>query len=58
MSRRLEIAERLLAHAEVYDEAATLYLDNSIAVDLMRLAEDCREAAFAIIEEMGPIRVH
>lgn len=58
MSRRLEIAERLLAHAEVYDEAATPYLDHSIAVDLMRLAEDCREAVFAIIEEMGPIRVH
>jgi hypothetical protein len=46
------VIDQLLAHSLMYEEAAQMYSDKPFADDLERLAEDCREAALAIINEM------
>ena len=47
MYGRSKMAERLLAHATMCQEAASLSWDEAIAVELEKLAEDCRQAAAA-----------
>jgi hypothetical protein len=45
MSDRSQIAERLLAHATMCQEAASLCWNEAIAFELEKLAEGCRQAA-------------
>ena len=45
MSDRSKMAERLLAHATMCQEAASLTWNEAIAFELEKLAEDCRQAA-------------
>lgn len=47
MTDHLKIAERLLAHATMCQQAASLSWDEAIAIELEKLAEDCRKAAAA-----------
>jgi hypothetical protein len=58
MFERSKIAERLWAQAVMCDEAASLYANESFAIELERLAEHCREAAFAILREMPCLYRH
>jgi hypothetical protein len=44
-SNRSRMAERLLAHATMCQQAASLSWDEAIALELEKLAEDCRQAA-------------
>jgi hypothetical protein len=46
------MAERLLAHATMCQEAARLSWDEAIAVELEKLADDCRQAAAACESEL------
>ncbi len=52
MSVRSKIAERLLAHASMCQQAASLSGDEAIAVELEQLAEECRQAAIACAPEL------
>ena len=45
MPDRLKMADRLLAHATMCEKAASLTWDEAIAIELEKLAEDCRQAA-------------
>lgn len=47
MSNRSKMAERLLAHATMCQDAASLCWNEDIAFELEKLAEDCRHAAHA-----------
>ena len=47
MSNRSKMAERLLAHATMCQEAASLCWNEATAFELEKLAEDCRLAAGA-----------
>ncbi len=47
MWNRSKMADRLLAHATMCEEAASLSWDEAIAFELEKLAEDCRHAADA-----------
>ena len=47
MSDRSKVAERLLAHATMCQEAASLCWNETIAFELEKLGEDCRQAAAA-----------
>jgi len=51
MFERSKIAERLWAQALMCEEAARLYSCEQIAADLERLAQDCREVAFALMRD-------
>jgi hypothetical protein len=46
------MAERLLAHASMCKQAASLSWDEAIAVELEKLADDCRRAAAAYDPEL------
>jgi hypothetical protein len=46
------MAERLLAHASMCKQAASLSWDEAIAVELEKLADDCRRAAAACDPEL------
>jgi hypothetical protein len=46
------MAERLLAHATMCQEAARLSWDEAIAFELEKLADDCRQAAAACEPEL------
>jgi hypothetical protein len=43
--------ERLLAHSILFDEAARQHRNERVASELRRLAEDCVQAALAVISE-------
>jgi hypothetical protein len=63
MSVRSKIAERLLAHASMCQQAASLSWDETIAVELEQLAEECRQAAIAcepelLLHEMSGVWKH
>jgi hypothetical protein len=47
------MADRLLAHATMCQRAASLSWDEAIAVELEKLAEDCRLAAAACEPELS-----
>ena len=47
MHERSKIAERLLAHAAMCQEAASLCSNEAMAFELEKLADDCRQAAAA-----------
>ena len=47
------MADRLLAHATMCQQAASLSWDEAIAVELEKLAEDCRLAAVACEPELS-----
>jgi len=51
MHERAKIAERLLAHATVCQEAANSCWNEAIAFELEKLADDCRQAAAACAPE-------
>ena len=46
-SKPSKMAQRLLAHATMCQQAASLAWDEAIAMELEKLAEDCRHAAAA-----------
>ena len=46
-SKPSKMAERLLAHASMCQQAASLSWDEAIAFELEKLANDCRQAAAA-----------
>jgi hypothetical protein len=46
-------AERLLAHAIIFDEAARLHCNGRVADELRRIAQDCVKAALAMVSEMS-----
>lgn len=52
MSVRSNLAERLLAHATTCQKVASSCWDKTIAVELEKLAEDCRQAALACEPEL------
>jgi len=52
MVDRSTIVERLLAHSILFDEAARQHRNEPVASELRRLAEDCLQAALAVISEM------
>ena len=52
MSVPSKIAERLLAHASMCQQAASLSWDEAIAAELEQLAEECRQAAIACEPEL------
>jgi hypothetical protein len=52
MSNRSKMAERLLAHATMCQEAASLCWNEAIAFELEKLAEGCRSAAAACEAEL------
>jgi hypothetical protein len=52
MSVRSILAERLLAHATTCQKAAGSCWDKTIAAELEKLAEDCRQAALACEPEL------
>jgi hypothetical protein len=52
MSDTSKIAERLLTHAAMCRQAASLCWNEEIAVELERLADDCRQAALACRPEL------
>jgi hypothetical protein len=56
MLERLEIADWLFGHAELYDEAASQYRNRNISAELEILASDCRNAALIIIRGDRPLR--
>jgi hypothetical protein len=58
MFERSKIAERLWAQAVMCDEAARLYSHERIAADLERLAQDCREVAFAVMRDEPVVHLH
>jgi hypothetical protein len=49
-----KMAERLLAHASLCQHAASLSWDEAIAVELEKLADDCRQAAAACEPALAP----
>ena len=53
MLDRSTIVERLLAHSILFDEAARQHRNERVASELRRLAEDCLQAALAVISEMS-----
>jgi hypothetical protein len=53
MLDRSMIVERLLAHSILFDEAARQHRNERVASELGRLAEDCLQAALAVISEMS-----
>ena len=58
MFERSKIAERLWAQAVMCEEAAHLYTCERIAADLERLAQHCREIAFAVMRDDAIIHWH
>ena len=58
MFERSKIAERLWAQAVMCEEAARLYSSEQIAADLARLAQDCREVAFAVMRDEPAVHRH
>jgi hypothetical protein len=52
MSDTSKMAERLLTHATMCQHAASLCWNEEIAVELERLADDCRQAALACQPEL------
>jgi len=52
MLDRSMIVERLLAHSILFDEAARQHRNERVASEL-GLAEDCLQAALAVISEMS-----
>jgi hypothetical protein len=52
MPNRSKIAERLLVHATMCQEAASLCWNEATAFELENLAEDCRHAAAACEPEL------
>jgi hypothetical protein len=52
-SQNSKMADRLLAHATMCQQAASLSWDEAIAVELEKLAEDCRLAAAACEPELS-----
>jgi hypothetical protein len=57
MCNQSKIAERLLAHATMCEEAASLCWDERVAIELEKLARDCRQAAAACAPDL-PLTVH
>ena len=51
-SKPSKMAERLLAHASMCQQAASLSWDEAIAFELEKLANDCRQAAAACEPEL------
>ncbi len=58
MFERFKIAERLWAQAAMCEEAARLYSHEQIGADLERLAEECRQVAFAAMRDQPIVRLN
>ena len=54
MIDRRKLTERLLAHATMCQEAASLSWDEEVAVELEKLAEECFTAARELAETKEP----
>ena len=52
MSEGSKIAQRLLAHAAMCQEAASQCWNETVAFELEKLADDCRQAAAACEPEL------
>jgi hypothetical protein len=50
MFERQQIADRLVAQAEICEIAAALYSPEQVAADFTWLAEECRRIASAVIK--------
>jgi len=48
MSDRAKLADQFLAHAALYQEAASKTWNETIAAELQKLAAQCREAAMEL----------
>ena len=53
MLDRSMIVERLLAYSILFDEAARQNRNGRVASELRRVAEDCLQAALAVISELS-----
>ena len=58
MSDHSKMAERLLAHATMCQEAASLSWDEAIAFELEKLADGCRQAAAMCEPEPAEAPLH
>jgi hypothetical protein len=62
MSESSKVAERLLAHARLCQDAATLCWNETTSAELTQLAQECRQAALAcepdLIQDAPRLRKH